>query len=94
MVNIVAQVKTFECTYGVSLRRVLLKNHIDLYNSGLKVINRGIGTCGNCAVEVEGDSEATWRDKTHSFHSPTRNWRSSCQTQVLGSVWITEFDGF
>lgn len=89
----VAQVKTFECTYGVSLRRILLKNDIDLYNGGLKTINPGIGTCGTCSVEMEGDS-AIWRDKIHSSHSPTRNWRSSCQTQVLSNVCVTKFDGF
>ncbi|MBE9014249.1 2Fe-2S iron-sulfur cluster binding domain-containing protein, partial [Pseudanabaenaceae cyanobacterium LEGE 13415] len=56
MPKITAQGKTIECESGANLRQVLLKNGIDLYNSGSTVINcRGIGTCGTCAVEIEGD---------------------------------------
>jgi ferredoxin len=81
------------------LRRALLQQGIDLHNGGAKVINcRGIGTCGTCAVQVEGKvSEANWRDKTRRSlppHSPTLNRRLACQTQVLGDVSVTKFDGF
>ena len=65
MVKVIAQGKTITCNQGRNLREVLLENGIDLYNGGSTVINcRGIGTCGTCAVEIEGEvSEATWRDK-------------------------------
>lgn len=99
MVKVVAQGKTFECDRGANLRQVLLKNGIELYNGDSKVINcQGIGTCGTCAVMVAGEvSEANWRDKTRRSlppHSPTRNLRLACQTQVLGDICVTKFDGF
>ena len=99
MVKVLAQGKTITCDRGANLRKVLLENGIDLYNGGAQVINcRGIGTCGTCAVEVEGDvTEANWRDKTRRSlppHSSTRSLRLACQTQVLDDVKVTKFDGF
>ena len=99
MVKVVAQGKTFECDRGANLRQVLLKNGIDLYNGGSRVINcRGIGTCGTSAVVVAGEvSKVNWRDKTRRSlppHSPTRTLRLACQTQVLGNVCVIKFDGF
>ncbi len=65
MVKVIAQGKTIECDRSANLRQVLLKNNVDLYNGGSKIINcDGIGSCGTCAVLVEGESEANWRDKT------------------------------
>lgn len=56
MPKVSAQSKTIECHRGANLRKVLLQGDIDLYNNGAKVINcRGIGTCGTCAVKVEGE---------------------------------------
>lgn len=99
MVKVIAQGKTIECNVGTNLRQVLLESRVDLYNGGSKVINcRGIGSCGTCAVLVEGAvSEANLRDKTRRSlppHSPTRNLRLACQTQVLGDVEVTRFEGF
>lgn len=99
MPKVTAQGKTFEVPQGANLRKVLLENGIDVYNGQAALINcRGIGTCGTCAVMVEGAvSEANWRDKTRRSlppHSPTKNLRLACQTQVLGDVRVTKFDGF
>ncbi len=99
MPQVTAQGKIVTCERGANLRTVLLKNGIDLYNGKAKVINcRGLGTCGTCAVEVEGEvSEANWRDKSRRSlppHSPTRNLRLACQTKVLGDVKVRKFDGF
>ncbi|AFZ13837.1 ferredoxin [Crinalium epipsammum PCC 9333] len=99
MPKVTAQGKTFECEQGSNLRQVLLTNGIDVYNGKAKVINcTGIGTCGTCAVQVEGEvSEASWTEKTRLKlppHSPKQNRRLSCQTQVLGDVVVTKFDGF
>jgi len=99
MVKVLAQGKTITCNQGRNLREVLLENGIDLYNGGSTVINcRGIGTCGTCPVEIVGEvSEATWRDKKRRSlppHSPTRNLRLACQTQVFGDISVTKFDGF
>jgi len=99
MPKVTAQGKTFECEQGSNLRKVLLANGIDLYNGKSKVINcTGIGTCGTCAVQVEGEvNQASWTEKTRRSlppHSLTQNRRLACQTQVLGDVRVTKFDGF
>lgn len=104
MPKITAQGKTFECKQGANLRQVLLQNGVDLYNGQAKLINcHGIGTCGTCAVMIEGDvSEAGWRENTrlslppHSLtpQSLKQNRRLACQTNVLGDVKVTKFDGF
>ncbi|HEY9734792.1 MAG TPA: 2Fe-2S iron-sulfur cluster-binding protein [Trichocoleus sp.] len=99
MPNVTAQGKTFVCPAGANLRSVLLQNGVALHNGQSRVINcRGLGTCGTCAVEVEGAvSEANWRDQARRSlppHSPERNLRLACQTQVLDSVRVTKYDGF
>lgn len=99
MPKVTAQGKTFECAQGANLRQELLKNGIDLYNSSAALINcHGLGTCGTCAVEVEGNVSAPqWREKTRLSlppHSPTSTRRLACQTKVLGDLKVTKFDGF
>jgi ferredoxin len=99
MPKVLAQGKTIECVSQANLRKVLLDNGVDLYNGGSQVINcRGLGSCGTCAVKVEGEvSVANWRDQTRRSlppHSPTTDLRLACQTQVLGDVKVTKFDGF
>ena len=81
---VIAQGKTIDCVQGANLRKVLLQNGIDLYNGGATVINcLLIGSCGTCAVKVEGKvTQANWRDKTRRSlppHSPTRNLRLACK---------------
>ena len=65
MPKVTAQGKTFECESGSNLRKVLLDHGVELYNVNAKIINcMGIGTCGTCAVQVEGlVSEPNWKDK-------------------------------
>lgn len=99
MPNVTAQGKTFECEPESNLRNVLLEHGIELYNGNAKFINcTGIGTCGTCAVEIDGDvSPTNWKDKTRRSlppHSPTANRRLACQTKVLGDVRVTKYDGF
>jgi ferredoxin len=99
MPKVLAQGKLIECESQVNLRKVLLINGVDLHNGGSQVINcRGLGTCGTCAVKVEGEvSAANWRDQTRRSlppHSPASDLRLACQTQVLGDVKVTKFDGF
>ncbi len=99
MPKITAQGKTFECDRGANLRQALLKHNIDVYNGSAKLINcHGLGTCGTCAVAVDGEvSEPEWREKTRLSlppHSATKNRRLACQTQVFGDVSVTKYDGF
>jgi ferredoxin len=99
MLTITAQGQTVECAMGANLRQVLRQQGIALYNGQANIINcRGIGTCGTCAVYIEGPvSEANWRDRTRRSlppHDPDRELRLACQTQVLGDLRVTKYDGF
>ncbi len=99
MFTITAQGKTFTCSRGENLRRVLLQHNIDLYNGQAKLINcRGIGSCGTCTLEIEGEvSQANWKDKARRSlppHSPQKNRRLACQTKVNGDLKLTKYDGF
>lgn len=99
MPTVTAQGKTMPCDVGSNLRRVLLDNGVDLYNGQAKIINcRAIGTCGTCAVQIEGEvSAVNWKDKARRSlppHNPDRNLRLACQTQVLGDITVTKYDGF
>jgi ferredoxin len=99
MPQVIAQGKSFSCESGSNLRQVLLQNGIPVYNGPAKTVNcRGLGTCGTCAVGVEGEvSDPSWREKARLSlppHSPSRGLRLSCQTQVLGDVKVTKYDGF
>ncbi len=99
MPTVDAQGKTFHCDSGANLRKVLLANGIELYNGQSTVINcRGIGSCGTCAVQIEGDvSEANWKDRTRRSlppHNANRDLRLACQTQVFGDITVTKYNGF
>ncbi|NET84909.1 MAG: (2Fe-2S)-binding protein [Moorea sp. SIO1F2] len=99
MPKVTAQGKSFECDQGSNLRKVLLDHGVALYNGNAKLINcRGLGSCGTCAVEIDGEvSEPNWKDKARRSlppHSPTANRRLACQTKVLGDVCLTKYDGF
>ena len=96
---ITAQGKSFACPAGANLRQVLLANGVDLYSPRARYINcMGIGTCGTCAIAVEGEvSEVNWRDRTRRAlppHTPDKNLRLACQTCAVGDVSVTKFAGF
>ncbi|MFQ3617106.1 MAG: 2Fe-2S iron-sulfur cluster-binding protein [Cyanobacteriota bacterium] len=99
MPQVHAQGKTVVCEEGTNLRQILLQQGIDLHNNQSRLINcRGLGTCGTCAVQVEGAvSIQGWRERARLSlppHSPTKDRRLACQTQVLGSLRVMKYDGF
>jgi len=99
MPTITAQGHTFDCELGANLRQVLLQNDVDLYNGQANAINcRGMGTCGTCAVHIEGAvSAANWRDRARRSlppHTPDRDLRLACQTRVLGDLRVTKYTEF
>ncbi|MGD1950599.1 MAG: 2Fe-2S iron-sulfur cluster-binding protein [Leptolyngbyaceae cyanobacterium] len=99
MPKVTAQGKTFECATGANLRRALLDNDVDLYNGNAKLINcRGIGSCGTCAVLIEGEvSTANWKDRGRRSlppHKSERPLRLACQTRVLGDIKVFKYDQF
>ncbi|MEO1067930.1 MAG: 2Fe-2S iron-sulfur cluster-binding protein [Cyanobacteria bacterium J06638_6] len=99
MPTVSAQGQTIRCETGANLRQVLLANGVDLYNGQARMINcRGIGTCGTCAVAIEGAvSEPNWKDRARRSlppHDRDRPLRLACQTQVRGDITVTKYDGF
>ena len=94
-----AQGKKITCSVGDNLRKVLLANGVDLYNGKSKIINcRSLGTCGTCAVKIEGKvSPVNWKDQGRRSlppHNPDKDLRLACQTKVLGDIKVTKYDRF
>ncbi len=99
MPTIKAQGKSIECKTGENLRLVLIRNGVDLYNGNATAINcRALGTCGTCAVQIEGDvSEMNWLEKARLAlppHTADADRRLACQVRVLGDVRVTKYAGF
>lgn len=90
--------REIECEEGANLRRVLREAGIEPYNGPMRGLNcRGLGTCGTCAVEVDGQvSEPTgietWR-LSFPPHDPESGLRLSCQTRVVGDIEVTKHEG-
>jgi ferredoxin len=97
--TIKVQGKSINCPQGANLRKVLLENDIPIHNGNAKYINcRGIGSCGTCAIELEGKIDPpNWKDRTRLSlppHSSQKNLRLACQTKVIGDLKVTKYNGF
>jgi len=90
--------REIECEPGANLRRVLLDAELPLYNPPMKTLHcRGFGTCGTCAVQVDGEvspmtSVERWRlgFKPHRRNS---GLRLACQCEVRGDLELTKYPG-
>lgn len=90
--------QVIECEPDANLRGVLLKANLPLYNGIARAIHcRGLGTCGTCAVEIDGPvSKATKVESWRLGFPPHRSdsgLRLACQCRVLGDVSVTKHDG-
>ncbi len=109
MPTIRAQGKTIQGQPDANLRRVLLDQGIDLHNGNAKLINcRGIGSCGTCAVHIEGNlPPRNWKEKArlalppHSLDAEalaSSDRRLACQIQIpnspQGHLKISKGEGF
>ena len=91
-----------ECESGDNLRRVLMEKSLPLYNGVAALIHcRGMGTCGTCAVSVEGEvSPMTkiehWRlgfPPHKRSEASANNLRLACQYKVLGDLKLKKLRG-
>jgi ferredoxin len=88
-----------ECEENENLRRVLLRAGAPLYNGAAKTFHcRGIGTCGTCAIEIEGQvSNITdierWR-LGFPPHQRGAGLRLACQCKVRSDLSIKKHPGF
>lgn len=90
--------KSIECPHGANLRLVLLHARLPLYNGAARAIHcRGLGTCGTCAVRIEGDvSERTAVERLRFAlppHDRQSGLRLACQCTVLGDLKVTKYLG-
>ena len=90
--------RTIECMQGANLRLVLIRARLPLYNSAARAMNcRGSGTCGTCAVRIEGAvSEPTAMERVRLRvppHERESGLRLACQVSVLGDLRVTKYDG-
>lgn len=91
--------QTIECPVGANLRVVLLRARLPLYTRVARAVHcRGHGTCGTCAVRVEGAvSEPTLAERRRLSlppHDPESGLRLACQCNLLGDVTVTKYEGF
>ena len=87
-----------ECKEGANLRRVLLDAKLPLYNGVAKTIHcRRLGTCGTCAIEIEGEvTEMTAVEKWRLGFPPHQTGcglRLACQCKVMGDLKINKHGG-
>ncbi|WP_394741613.1 2Fe-2S iron-sulfur cluster-binding protein [Natronococcus roseus] len=88
-----------DCEDGATLRDVLLEAGLSPHNGRAALLNcRGHGTCGTCAVEIDGPaSEPTTREKRRLSvppHGSDGGLRLSCQTEVQGDLNVEKHGGF
>lgn len=89
---------SIDCEIGGNLRKVLLASKLPLYNGIAGAIHcRGLGTCGTCAVKIEGEvSEMTAIEKWRlGFppHNHSNELRLACQCFVKGDLQLEKFAG-
>jgi ferredoxin len=99
MPTITVKGQRITCATGASLRQVLLAHGFDLYNGNAKIINcRGIGTCGTCAVAIQGEISAlNWKERARLSlppHSLDKKRRLACQIEVTEDIEVKKYEGF
>ena len=87
-----------ECERGAVLRDVLRDAGLSVYNGRAERLNcRGNGSCGTCAVKVEGGvSEPDRAERARLWfppHHPSHDVRLACRTRVEGDVIVTKGRG-
>lgn len=87
-----------ECEEGAVLRDVLLGADTSVHNGPRALSCHGLGSCGTCAVEIEGDAGAvTTRERLRLSvppHSPDSPLRLACRVRVTDDITVTKHGGF
>ena len=91
--------REIDCEEGTIPRDALLDANESPHNGRADALNcRGHGTCGTCAVEVEGPvSEMGERERrrlSFPLHDLDSGLRLACQTRVEGDVIVEKPPGF
>ena len=91
--------RSIACPVGTNLRRLLLDHGLSPHNGRAQLFNcRGLGSCGTCAVGVEGAvSRPTAIERRRLAVPPHRQaagLRLACQCRVEGDLVLTKYPGF
>lgn len=84
---------------GARLRPVLLAAGTTPHNGQSRWFNcKGIGSCGTCAVEVEGEVPPLTRMERWRLgfppHARESGLRLACQLRVIADLEVTKHNGF
>lgn len=87
------------CPDGANLRMVLLRARMPLYTKAARALHcRGRGTCGTCAVHIEGPVSEPAAPELRRLRLPPHRsdarLRLACQCSVLGDITVTKEAGF
>ncbi|MEF8886544.1 MAG: 2Fe-2S iron-sulfur cluster binding domain-containing protein [Haloarculaceae archaeon] len=91
---------TVECAAGETLRDALLAADLPVHNGPRLVSCHGHGTCGTCAVAVEGSvdpPEPEGRERARLSvppHAPDSGLRLACQVTVEDDCQVRKGTGF
>jgi ferredoxin len=90
--------RTVECEVGAVLRDVLLEAGLSPHNGAMDTLNcGGRGTCGTCAVAVDGEvTDPGTRERVRLSvppHDPDAGLRLACRTRVRGDVVVRKYPG-
>lgn len=91
--------EVIECEAGVLLRDALMSAGKPPHNGNARWFNcKGFGTCGTCAVEIEGDlpplnAKERWR-LNFPPHDAAHGLRLACQIVVTQDLRVTKHGGF
>ncbi len=89
-----------ECTAGTTLRDALLAADLSVHNGPRPVSCHGYGSCGTCAVAVEGavdPATPAGRERVRLSvppHDPDTGLRLACQVTVDGDLLVRKGGGF
>jgi len=90
--------RRIDCEEGATLRRVLVEAGLSPHNGVTERLNcRGHGSCGTCAVQVEGETDEPGRLERLRLgtppHHPNHDLRLACQTEVRGDLVVRKYPG-
>lgn len=91
--------KIIHCSQGANLREALIMQGMSPHNGTSRMLNCcGLGTCGTCAVKLEGQvSEMTPAERIRLSlppHRPENGLRLACQVKVMGDIQVEKGEGF
>ena len=97
---------TFTAAHGETVRTAALRRGlVSPHNGRANLVNcRGLGTCGTCAVQIDGNMEPMERSAKEELRlnfpphggsdSSSSSLRLACQVQVQGDITVTKRTGF